>query len=179
MTLFSATLIVSLLLLLLGGYLCVRGARAGALLKQFPRSQTAAYVTIGLATAWFLFAHILQLGPADFGDYKHIFFVIFLLVGLLSFFYVPDFLAVRGGAALILLGAAAVLSAAFGEPQVSRLFLVTAVYLGIVVAIYLAAVPFRLRDFFEWLFRGSLRSRILGGVLATYGALLAIVAITY
>jgi hypothetical protein len=93
---------------------------------------------------------------------------------------VPDFLAVRGLAVLMLLGAMPLLDAAYMEydhPQ--RLFMVSAVYVGIALAIYLGASPFRLRDFFEWLFQRPMRGRILGGVLAGYGVLLAVVAFTY
>jgi len=57
--------------------------------------------------------------------------------------------------------------------------MVAAVYAGIVVAIYLGAVPFRLRDFLGWVFNRPVRSRIVGGTLAAYGFLLAAIAFTY
>jgi hypothetical protein len=43
----------------------------------------------------------------------------------------------------------------------------------------LGAQPWRLRDFFGWLFARPGRARSLGGALAGYGLLLAIVAFTY
>jgi hypothetical protein len=99
---------------------------------------------------------------------------------LLAFFYLPDFLAVRGLAVLVLLGAWPLLMSAYGEYAVpQRLFMVTVVYVGVAIALYLGAVPYRLRDFFQWLFGRPGRARALGGVLAGYGALLTVVAFTY
>ena len=57
--------------------------------------------------------------------------------------------------------------------------MVGAAYVAIVAAIYLAGYPYRLRDFFGWLFARGSRARALGAVLAGYGALLAVLAFTY
>jgi hypothetical protein len=81
---------------------------------------------------------------------------------------------------LVLMGAMPLLGAAYmhyEHPQ--RLFMVSAVYVAIALAIYLGASPFRMRDFLEWLFQRPSRGRVLGGILAGYGLLLAIVAFTY
>jgi len=72
------------------------------------------------------------------------------------------------------------LGAAYMEYQYpQRLFMVSLVYLFIALAIWLGASPFRLRDFFGWLFARPGRSRSFGAALAAYGLLLAIVAFTY
>lgn len=178
MSLFLATFLTALVLLAFGGHFLWRGSASAPAAKAFPRSQSAAVVTLGLAAVWFLYK-VLHLGPADFGQYKNLLFLVFLITAVGSFFYVPDFLAVRGLAALILLTAAQLLEAAFLEAPGSRLFLVSFVYFAIVVALYLGASPFRLRDFLEWLYRSELRPRIFGGVFAAYGALLLVVALTY
>lgn len=133
---------------------------------------------MGTAAAWFLYK-ITQLGPADFGQYKNLLFIGFLVVAIGSFIYVPDFLAVRGLAALILLTAGALLDAAYMELPTARLFLVSFVYLAIVIALYLGASPFRLRDFLDWLYRKEARPRIFGGIFTAYGLLLLGVALTY
>ena len=52
-------------------------------------------------------------------------------------------------------------------------------FVGIVGAIYLGVVPFRLRDFFGWVFNRPVRSRVVGGALAAYGLILAVIAFTY
>jgi hypothetical protein len=93
---------------------------------------------------------------------------------------VPDFLAVRGLATIVLMGAMPLLQAAYMEydkPQ--RLLMVTAVYVALAAAIWLGAQPWRLRDFFNWLFAQPQRSRGIGGALAAYGIILSIVAFTY
>ena len=77
-------------------------------------------------------------------------------------------------------GAMPLLDAAYMEydkPQ--RLFMVSAVYVALSCAIWLGAQPWRLRDFLGWLFARPGRARGLGGAVAAYGVLLAIVAFTY
>jgi hypothetical protein len=179
MSLTAATLIPSLLLLLLGVPLLLNHSGYTAILKAFPRSTTASYVFFGIGAAWFLYA-IWHLSPADFGEYRTYLFIGFLLVAILSFKCVPDFLAVRGLAAIILMGAMPLLQSAYMEyekPQ--RLFMVSAVYAALIGAIWIGAQPWRLRDFFNWLFAQPARARGLGGLLAAYGVVLSIVAFTY
>ena len=61
----------------------------------------------GAGAVWFLI-NIWNLSPADFGEYRTPLFVFFGAVAILAFKYVPDFLAVRGVCALVLLGPPAV-----------------------------------------------------------------------
>src|SRR5262245_9804908 len=179
MSLTLATLIPGLLLIVLGVPLLLNHSGYTAMLKSFPRSTRASYVFFGLGAAWFLYA-IWHLSPADFGEYRTYLFIGFLLVAILSFKCVPDFLAVRGLATLVLMGAMPLLQAAYMEyekPQ--RLLMVTIVYLALAGAIWLGAQPWRLRDLFGWLFAQPARTRKMGGALAGYGLLLAVVALTY
>lgn len=179
MSLTAATLVPGLLLILLGAPLFLNHSGFAAILKAFPRSTRAALVFFGVGAAWFLHA-IWNLSPADFGEYRVYLFIGFLLVAILSFKCVPDFLAVRGLATVVLMGATPLLQAAYMEydkPQ--RLFMVTAVYLALAAAIWLGAQPWRLRDFLSWLFAQPKRARGLGGALAAYGVILSIVAFTY
>jgi hypothetical protein len=179
MSLTVATLIPGLLLILLGVPLLMNHSGYTAMLKAFPRSNAAAYLFFGVGAAWFLYA-IWHLSPADFGEYRTYLFIGFVLVAIFSFRCVPDFLAVRGLATIILMGAMPLLQAAYMEydkPQ--RLLMVSLVYVSLSAAIWLGAQPWRLRDFFTWLFAQPTRARGLGGVLAAYGIVLAIVAFTY
>lgn len=178
MTLFQATLFTGLFLVAFGAHFLWHGMRSAKSVQAFPRSRTAAYILLGSAAAWFLYK-VTQLGPADFGQYKNLLFILFLVTALGSFIYVPDFLAVRGLAALMLLSAGVLLDAAYMELPTARLFLVSFVYLAIVVALLLGASPYKLRDFFDWLYRKDPRPRIFGGVFAVYGLLLLGVAFTY
>lgn len=179
MSLTIATLIPGILLILFGGGLLSGRKTIIATLKAFPRSPTATLFLFGSGAIWFLF-RVWHLAPSDFGNYRGILSIAFAAIALLSFKYVPDFLAVRGAAILVLLGATPLLGAAFMQyehPQ--RLLMVTFVYLMIALAIYLGSVPYRMRDFFEWLFRNPSRYRVLGASLLGYGVLLSITAFTY
>lgn len=179
MSLTLATLIPGLLLLILGLPLLLNSSGYTAMLKSFPRSTAAAYLFFGVGAAWFLYA-IAHLSPADFGEYRVYLFIGFLIVAVLAFKCVPDFLAVRGLATLILMGAMPLLDAGymnFDHPQICLYKI--AVYLGIAAAIWLGAQPWRLRDFFNWMFARPARARGIGSAFAAYGLLLAIVAFTY
>lgn len=179
MSLTVATLIPGLLLLALGVLLFAGGSAASAAIRALPRSPVASIVFFGTGAVWFLY-NIWHLSEADFGQYRVLLFIFFALVAVASFFLVPDFLAVRGLAVLVLLGATPLLDAAymeFAHPQ--RLFMVAAVFVAVALAIYLGASPFRLRDFLDWLYRRPGRPRVLGGAFAVYGLLLCGIAFTY
>lgn len=179
MSLLLATLLPGLLLGALGAALLANTSAVRASLAALPRSRAATWVFFGGGAVWFLW-RIAHLSSADFGDYKIPLFLGFAAVAVLSFRCVPDFLAVRGLAIVVLLAARDLLRAAFMEyahPQ--RLFLVSLVYLAIIAALYLGAAPYRLRDFLSWLFARGGRARALGGVFLAYGLLLAVVAFTY
>lgn len=178
MSLTVATVLVGLLLLFKGGLLLYKGIglRAQSLLAL--RSKQVALALLVVGAGWFLY-RVTQLGESDFGAYKHYLFLAFLLVAIGSYLYVPDFLAVRAGAIVTLLASNEVLKAAFGHWDVpQRLFLVVVTYLAIIAALYLGTLPFRARDFCEWLFQNG-RARLFGGAMAAYGALLLVVSTTY
>jgi hypothetical protein len=179
MSLFLTTLLTGLFLIALAALLLWNGKGVGPLLRSYPRSKRAAYITVGIAAIWTLY-RITQLGEADFGKYKMLLLFAFAALALLSFRYVPDFLSVRGTAALILLVADVLLNSAYMQydlPQ--RLLLVGLVYAAIFLALYLAVCPYRARDFFGWLFSTTKRPRTLGMILGTYGLALTIVSLTY
>ena len=177
MTLFQATLATGMSLLALGAHFLWHGMRSAKRMQAFPRSQAAAYILLGCAAFWFL-CKVTQLGPADFGQYKNLLFILFFVVAVGSFIFVPDFLAVRGLAALILLTAGVLLDVSYMQYG-SALFLKASVYISIVIAIILGANPYKLRDFFEWLYKKEVRPRVFGGIFVVYGFLLAVVAFTY
>jgi hypothetical protein len=181
MSLFLATLLPGLFLAVLGALLCWNSAQVTAGAKALPRSRDAAWVLFGAGAAWFVW-RVAQLGEADliFVQRPTMLLIAFGALAVLALIYVPDFLAVRGLAVLMLLAAEPLLYAAYMEwthPQ--RLLMVTAVYVGISVAIYLAAYPFRLRDFFDWLFRSPGRPRLVGAGLLAYGLATSAAAFTY
>jgi len=181
MSLFLATLIPGLTLAVLGALLLWNDPRVIGLARALPRSHRGGWVFFGGGSVWFLW-RISHLGEADL-----IFFqsptpvmVGFGVLAVLAFIATPDFLAVRGLCLLLLLVAEPLLAAAYMEwshPQ--RLLMVSAVYVALALALYLAAAPYRLRDFFGWLFAVPARARALGAGLLAYGLVTAAAALTY
>jgi len=179
MSLFLATLLVAFALLFFGAALVANTSTVRAMLRGFPRSTTAAYVFFGGAAAWFL-SRVATLSEADFGQFRVQLFIGFAIVSVLAFFYVAEFLAVRGLAALVLLAAGPLLGPAFGEYAIpARLFMVTAVYLALTAALILGAQPYRLRDFITWLQAIPGRSRRIGASFIAYGLIVLGTAFTY
>jgi hypothetical protein len=178
MSLFFATLLTGIVVAGLGALLLSGHSAVSSVLRGFPRSQGATVLLFGAASAWFLY-RVWNLSMADFGEFRTMLFVFFAAVALLSFYYVPDFLAVRGLAGLLLLAALPLLDAAYMHYELpQRLLLVGFVYLCIFLALWLGAQPYRMRDFLEWLYRQPARPRALGGALLAYGLALCAVAAT-
>lgn len=182
MTLTTATLLPGIFLIALGALFLAGNSAIVSMFKAMPRSSVASVLFFGGGAVWFIFFVLRGLSEADmiFVQSPKPLMIGFGVLSLLAFFYVPDFLAVRGLSVLTLLAAWPLLMSAYGEyDQPQRLFMVSVVYLAIALALYLGAMPYRLRDFFQWLFTRMPRARILGGALLGYGALLAVVAFTY
>jgi hypothetical protein len=166
----EAELIFGTIFLLLGTALLCFPAQSLKLFHDGMRSQTANWICFAPALIWFLW-YIIRLGEADFGQYKAFFFVFFAVVGLIALLHIRDFLAVRGVCILILLGAHELLKAAYMEEAVSRLWMVSGIYLLIIIATYLGAFPYRFRDFIQWFYnkKGFFYPRLIGTLLAGYG----------
>lgn len=181
MSLFLATLLPGLFLALLGAVLLWNHGRVGTTARALPRSANATWLFFGTGALWFVW-RLSKLGESDliFFQTPQPVMLAFGVLAVLAFIYAPDFLAVRGLCVLMLLSAEPLLYAAYMEyshPQ--RLLMVSAVYLGLALALYLAAAPYRLRDFFDWLFRVPVRPRLLGAILLTYGLATSAAAFTY
>lgn len=181
MSLFLATLLSGLFLALLGVTLLWNNSLVGSTARALPRSNRGAWLFFGAAAAWFIW-RCAQLTESDLIFFKTPgpVMLAFGVLAALAFIYTPDFLAVRGLCGLMLLVAEPLLHAAYMEyahPQ--RLLMVTAVYTGLGLALYLAAAPYRLRDFLDWLFQRPARARLAGAVLLSYGLATAAAAFTY
>ena len=181
MSLFLATLLPGLFLALLGALLLWNHTVVGTTARALPRSVNGGWLFFGTGAAWFVW-RLSRLGESDliFFQTPQPVMLGFAVLAVLAFIYAPDFLAVRGLCVLMLLSAEPLLYAAYMEYQhPQRLLMVTAVYLGLALALYLAAAPYRLRDFFDWLFRGPARPRVIGAILLTYGVATSAAAFTY
>ena len=185
MTLATATLITGIILIGLGMLFILRSTAVVSSIKRFPRSRSMAYIFFGIGAVWFLY-RVWHLSEADFGQYRKQLTVFFALVAIGAFFYVPDFLAVRGLCVIVLLGAMNLLDPGYmvweyGEIwDGGRIYLYKiAVFVAVALAIYLGASPFRARDFLDWLYRRSSRPIFLGGGLVAYGLIVTVVGLTY
>lgn len=181
MSLFLATLLPGLALMLVGALLASNDARVAAVARALPRSRRGAWLFFGAGALWFIW-RLSLLGESDLIFFQTPTPVMLGFAGLavLALLYTPDFLAVRGLCVLVLLGAEPLLHAAYMEwdrPQ--RLLMVSAVYVALALALYLAAAPYRWRDFFGWLFRTPGRARLLGALLLAYGLATTAAAFTY
>ena len=126
-----------------------------------------------------VFFKILNLYPADFGAYKHILLSIFLAITFASFYLVPDFLGVRALAGLALLIASLLLDAAYMQDPASRLFLVSFVYLVILLALILEEPLTCFVMPLTGFLKNQFRVKLFAYVLCLYGALLGYVALNY
>lgn len=181
MSLLLATLLPGLFLVLLGGLLLWNDPRVKSTAKALPRSQRSAWLFFGASAAWFLW-RLSRVGESDliFFQQPMPLMIGFGVLAVLAFLYTPDFLAVRGLCVLMLLAGEPLLYAAYMEwTHPLRLLMVTAVYVGLALALYLAAAPYRLRDFFEWLYGSPGRPRVLGALLLVYGLATSAAAFTY
>ena len=111
---------------------------------------------------WFLYRHVLNLGEADFGDYKSVITIVTLFILISSFIFTKDFLAVRGFSITLLLYSREVLDAAFLQEPLSRLVLVSITYLLLICALYFGAWPYRMRDLITYLYDKPKRLMVLG-----------------
>ena len=179
LTLFQSSLITGFVLSLLGILLIKPQPTIKAILVNFPRSTKCSFLFLGIATSWFLWRHVAFLSEADFGNYKLLIGSVALGTAILSFIYVPDFLAVRGLAMILLLWAREVLDSAFLQDSVSRLFLVSIIYILIVLSIYFGTWPYKMHEFISWLNRRSGRISSVGYLITLVGITIIILTFSY
>ncbi len=156
------TIITASMLLVLGCCLLAKNKKLDALIKDFPRSRKLSIFFMSCGCVWFLYRHVLNLGEADFGDYKHIITIVTIFILISSFIFTKDFLAVRGFSIALLLYSREVLDAAFLQEPPSRLVLVSTTYLLIICALYFGAWPYRMRDLITYLYDSPKRILIFG-----------------
>jgi len=178
-SLLTFTLLAGLFLLALGLPFLINPGRMETGTRSFPRHRLAGVVTMLLGGGWFLWK-ITQLGPSDFGDYKHLLFMLFAAVLIGSIFYVRDFLAVRGVSILVLLTANVGLKSAYGLYDTpARLVLVAILYLLIVAALVYGTMPYKARDTINWLYARPPRIRGVGLLCSAMGAVLLLSALLF
>ena len=179
MNLYYFTLITALMMGVMGLFICSKPKSALGNISGLIRSNKAAILFLVIGLGWFLYEHVENLGEADFGDYKHIIALIAVGVAISSYFFIGDFLSVRAFCILVLLYSREVRDSAFLQEPQSRLFLVSAIYIIIILSLYFGAWPYRARDLINWFYFNLKRTTILGVILVIYSVLLFIVSFSY
>jgi len=147
-------------------------------LRAFPRSPKAGFILITAAAAWFfILVQVMDLG--EFSNWRRTVLIGTPIAWYLTWKYVDEFLAVRALGMLVLLAAEPLLEAAFLRPEISRLFLVTLVFVWIVFAMFWVGMPYTLRDQIGWVTGSEKRWRAAGLAGIIYGALLMTLAMIY
>lgn len=150
--------------------------KAMKLAREFPRNRVAGIVLLTICLLWSLFL-VSCMDMGEFFTWRTRILVLLPVSFLLVVLYVPEFLAVRALGSFLLLAAMPVLSAAFLQPQLSRLLLPILAYAWIMSGMFFVGMPYLFRDGMQWLSQSKGRWQLaaLGG--AVYGAALLIAAL--
>jgi hypothetical protein len=154
---------VGFLLIVTHLFFLVRQEQTITWAKAFPRSRGAATVLLAIAAVW----SFLLIQTIDLGEFSHLRNVMLLAIvagAILSWIYVPEFLAVRALGMLLLLAAEPLLESAFLRPELSRLLVVILAYAWIIIGLFLVGMPYLLRDAIT--FVTACRKRLLIGSIA-------------
>lgn len=153
-------------------------SKAQAFLKEFPRAYHWGVILLTIDMVWSVFA-LAHMDMGEFFDKRRMFIYVTFGGYVAVLLYVKEFLAVRALGALMLLAAGPVLSAAFLQPQTSRLLLPILAYAWIIAGMYFIGMPFLLRDTLNWVFAKPQRWTLAmyGGI--TYGAVLLLAALLF
>jgi len=178
LTLKAAMLLVGLFLVITHLLAFVQRDKVQAWLKAFPRSPFWGTVLLVAAAAWFWWLCAMGMDLHEFSNWKPILKIGTPIAAYLTWRYVPEFLSVRSLGMLVLLGAEALLEAAWMRPEMARLWLVTFVYVWLTVALFWVGMPYTLRDQIAWVTADSRRWNFCSLAGAAYGVILLIVALS-
>ena len=177
---------LSLLSVLLGLGLSVpqiygltKPAQFAAVARKFSRNLPAGVLLMLLGTAWFVWN--VNIEPiADFSAYKTPMMVGFAAVGVLSCFYVQDFLAVRGLAVVMLLLAKLMVDT--GRPCLPKthwaLVIQIWAYVLVVGGIWFTVTPWKLRDLVNFATANETRIRIGSMIRLAFAGFVIILGLT-
>ena len=183
LTLETAMLLVGVLLIVSHGLAWFQPESAQSWLKAFPRSSFWGTTLVVVAAAWFWWLVAGKWSGRDimdlheFSNWRPVLRIGTPIAAYLTWRYVPEFLSVRSLGMIVLLGAEALLEAAWMRPEMSRLWLTGLVYVWLTVAMFWVGMPYTLRDQIAWVSADRRRWNFctLGGV--AYGVLLLIVGV--
>ncbi len=174
----TALLITGLWLIAIHAIALVKRSAVQDWLRTFPRSKGLGVILLVAATAWSWWL-ISTIDLGEFSNWRDRLKIIIPVAAVLTYLYADEFLAVRSLGMLVLLAAEPLLEAAFMRPEVTRLFLVTLVYVWIGFALFWVGMPFTLRDQIAWVIGSETRWRAAVYAGLAYGALLLVLPATY
>ncbi len=174
----TALTLVGLWLLAIHGLALLKGPAVKAWLKTFPRSKAMGTLLLVGATAWAWWL-IVTIDLGEFTNWRDRVKVIIPVAAILTYLYADEFLAVRALGMIVLLAAEPLLEAAFMRPEMSRLFMVTLVYVWITLALFWVGMPYTLRDQIAWVTASDSRWRLATFAGLAYGALLVAIPMAY
>ncbi len=177
---------LSLLAILLGAgmglpqvYGLVKPAGLAAAARRFPRNLPVGVALMLLATAWFAW-NVNREPIADFSAFKPYMLGGFIAVGILSCFFVQDFLAVRALAVLMLLLAKLMVDT--GRPHLGESPWVLVIqgwaYVFVVLGVWFTITPWRLRDLIHWATATEGRTRLLSLLRLGFAACILTLGLT-
>lgn len=171
-------IVVALALILTHGWALKNTAKTQAFLKAFPRTYAWGVILLTICFLWSEFA----LANMDMGEFHNMRdkFMMIVAAGYIGvLIYVKEFLAVRALGSLMLLLAGPVLTAAFLQPQTSRLLLPILAYAWIIIGMFFIGMPFLMRDWVNAIIAKPQRWNlaVYGGI--AYGIVLLAAAILF
>ena len=139
--------------------------------RAFPRSDRLGGVLLALATAWAAWlAGTMNL--MEYTRFRPLFFLAAVGLGVTSWLYVREFIAVRALGVLFLLGANVLLDACFLREDTLRLIVVGYAYFMAVAGMFMVGAPYLLRDVIDWYFANPFRGKLLLLLEALFGIVL-------
>jgi hypothetical protein len=174
----TALFLGGVLLIALHAIALLKPAAVQAWLKALPRAKTPGFLMLTVAAIWFfVLVWVMDLG--EFSNWRARVLIATPIAWYLAWRYVDEFLSARALGMLVLLAAEPFLEAAFLRPEMSRLFLVSLVYVWIGFALFWVGMPYTLRDQIAWITRSEKRWRAAALAGIAYGALLLVLPLTY
>lgn len=171
LTLETALLLVGLLLIVGHAVALFLPQQTQAWLKAFPRSSFFGMVLLAVAAVWFYWL-VSTMDLGEFEKFRRAFKIGTPIAAVLTGLFVQEFLAVRSLGMIVLLGAEALLEAAWLRPEMARLWLVSLVYVWITAALFWVGMPYTLRDQIGWISASPTRWKIGAIIGLVYGVIL-------
>lgn len=171
LTLETALLLVGLLLIVGHSVALFSPQPTQAWLKAFPRSSFLGTVLLVVAAVWFYWL-VSTMDLGEFDRFRKAFKIGTPILAVLTALYVQEFLAARALGMIVLLAAEALLEAAWLRPEMSRLWLVSLVYVWLTAALFWVGMPYTLRDQIAWVSASQQRWKMAAIVGIVYGVIL-------